>query len=410
MKSPCILKFRANRVTEMRPSLVILVNCPANVAPLRAAAPWSPSPRQHTGPSRRLFWTVAIILLATLVSTPYANAQAPDAQSSPESYEGEPIPILSAGMGFITPFEGGAPHLDPLISPVILIPLGNHWLIESRDTFEASFIQPPGSGGFRGKVLKEVDYVQLDYIANPYLTVTVGRYLTPFGIFNERLYPIWIRDLQSDPLILPIGIGPSNAGTGAMVRGGFAAGPQIRINYTAYFSTLSTVSPMDSDRFAGGRLGIYLPGPRLEFGGSFQHLLEQERSNSFGFHFAWQPLRVPLDLRGEYARSIHGSGYWIESAYRLRQAPFWNNELRRAQVVARAQQFFVGALPAASLLPVNTQQVEFGLNYYFRDDLRGVSSYGRQFSALGNENIWTVGLTYRFVVPLGRAEARGANN
>jgi hypothetical protein len=313
-------------------------------------------------------------------------------------------------MGFITPFEGGSPHLAPLISPVILIPLGRRWLIESRDTFETDLSQPPGSSNFRGYVQKEVDYFQLDYIASPYFTVTVGRYLTPFGIFNERLYPIWIRDLQSDPLILPIGVGPSNAGTGGMVRGGLAAGPKIRINYAAYFSALSTVSPVDSSRFAGMRMGIYLPGPRLEFGGSFQHLLQQDRSNSFGFHFAWQPTSVPLDVRGEYARSSQGSGYWVESAYRLRQAPFWNDELRRTQVVARMQEFFVGTVPATSVLPANTQQVEFGLNYYFRDDLRAVSSYGRKFTSLGNENIWTVGITYRFVLPIGRAETGGGAN
>ncbi len=50
-------------------------------------------------------------------------------------------------------------------------------------------------------VSKNLDYAQVDYIANPYLTVTMGRFLTPFGIFNERLYPIWIRSLQQDPLI-----------------------------------------------------------------------------------------------------------------------------------------------------------------------------------------------------------------
>jgi len=31
---------------------------------------------------------------------------------------------------------------------------------------------------------------------------------------------VWIRNLQTDPLILPIGIGPSNASTGGMLRGG----------------------------------------------------------------------------------------------------------------------------------------------------------------------------------------------
>lgn len=340
---------------------------------------------------------LALIFLLSLGSSLSAQSDNSDAS--------RPVPIFSAGMGFITPFEAGQPHLDPLISPIFLIPIGDRWLIESRDTFESDLSTPPGSDTFRGVVQKEVDYLQLDFIANPHMTVTVGRYLTPFGIFNERLYPIWIRDLQSDPLILPIAMGPSNAGTGAMVRGGFAISPKVDLNYAAYFSTLIGTSPVDSDRFAGGRAGIFLPDQRLEFGGSFQHLLQDERSNSFGFHFAWQPPPIPLDVRGEYARSSRGSGYWIESAYRLSQIPAAQDYLRRVQLVARVQQFFVGALPSEVLPSANTQEFEFGLNYYFRDDLRAVSSYGRQFSSIGNVNVWTVGITYRIVMPIGRAGA-----
>jgi len=308
------------------------------------------------------------------------------------------------GSGFITTFDAGEPHLGPLIAPVILVPLKDRWLIESRATFESDLSQIPGRSGFHGQVLKEVDYLQLDFIANPYVTVSVGRFLTPFGIFNERLYPIWIRNLQTDPLILPIGIGPSGAGTGGMVRGGFRATSTFNINYAAYFSTLSTVTPLDSSRFAGGRVGIFLPKERLEIGGSFQHLLQDDRSNSFGFHGSWQPSGLPLDLRAEYQRSSQGSGYWIEPAYRLSQVPFLQNALRRTQLVARMQQYWVGALPSDSLPSVNTRQFEFGVNYYFRDGLRAVSSYGRQFSTDGNKNIWTIGLTYRFAFPLGHGD------
>jgi hypothetical protein len=338
---------------------------------------------------------LALILLLTFASTVRAQSENADAQ--------RPVPIFSAGMGFITPFEGGQPHLDPLISPIFLIPIGDRWLIESRDTFESDLSTPPGSNTFRGVVQKEVDYLQLDFIANPYVTVTVGRYLTPFGIFNERLYPIWIRDLQSDPLILPIATGPSNASTGAMFRGGFAISPKVEVNYAAYYSTLIAVSPVDSDRSAGGRVGVFLPGQRLEIGGSFQRLLQDERSNSFGFHFAWQPPPIPVDLRGEYARSSRGSGYWIESAYRLNQIAAGQDYLRHVQVVARVQQFFVGALPSEVLPSANTQEFEFGLNYYFHDNLRAVSSFGRQFSSIGNVNVWTVGVTYRIVTPIGHA-------
>ena len=321
----------------------------------------------------------------------------------------KPVPVIIGGAGFITTFDGGEPHLGPLIAPVLLVPIEKRWLIESRATFEADMTQRPGSSSFHGQVLKSVDYLQLDFIANPYVTVTVGRFLTPFGIFNERLYPIWIRNLQTDPLTLPIGTGPSQASTGAMLRGGFQATSRLNINYAVYFSALSTVTlsnvtPLTSDRIAGGRLGIFIPNERLEIGASFEHLLQDERSNSFGFHGGWQPAALPLELRGEYQRSAQGSGYWIEPAYRLNQVPFWQYAMRRTQVVARLQQYWAGQLPSDSLPSVNTRQFEFGVNYYFRDGLRAVSSYGRQFSEMGNKNIWTIGLTYRFAFPLGHGD------
>jgi len=34
--------------------------------------------------------------------------------------------------------------------------------------------------------------------------------------------------------------------------------------------------------------------------------------------------------------------------------------------------------------------------------MKGIFSYGRQFSSAGNFNQWSVGLAYRFLLPLGR--------
>jgi hypothetical protein len=78
-----------------------------------------------------------------------------------------PVPIPSAGAGFITTFDSGDTHLGPLIVPVLLIPIGERWLIESRATFESDLSRPSGSDAFRGKVKKEVDYLQWDFIAIP---------------------------------------------------------------------------------------------------------------------------------------------------------------------------------------------------------------------------------------------------
>jgi len=242
----------------------------------------------------------AVATLLALFMAPILYAQTDSQSQDTETISA--VPILSAGMAYNTFIQGGTPNLHPLISPVILIPLGQNWLIESRDTFEINLAPVPGENGYKGYLQKEVDYLQLDYIANRYVTVTVGRFLTPFGVYNERLYPVWIRDLQSDPLILPISTGPSGAGTGVMLRGGFRTTPKVEVNYATYFSTLSTDTPLDSDRDVGARAGIFLVGPRLEVGGSFQHLLQGDHSDAFGFHFAWQPPPLPLDIRAEYAR------------------------------------------------------------------------------------------------------------
>ncbi len=310
------------------------------------------------------------------------------------------MPILSGNAGTFSFVTGGHNVIDTQINPVLLVPLGDRWLVEARAEFEGQFQRPPSGGPYGGPVDKHVDYAQLDYIANPYLTVTVGRFLTPFGIFNERLYPVWIRALQPDPLILPINTAPSD---GAMFRGGFAMNPKANLNYASYVSvTRIGIDSVNSERHVGGRLGVFLPGPRLEVGGSFQRTLQDDRKNAFGFHMGWQPSKAPLNIRAEYAHSFEGSGYWVEGAYRLSQAHFWRKAMRRTEVVTRMQQFYVGSESFDELPGANTREADFGVNYFLKDGLKAVTSYGRQFSSAGNFNQWTYGIAYRWLLPLGK--------
>ena len=180
------------------------------------------------------------------------------------------------------------------------------------------------------------------------------------------------------------------------------------MNYALYFSATSIgIDSVDSERHVGGRMGFFFPGSRVEVGGSWQRTLQDVRKNAFGFHMGWQPPKAQLNLRAEYARSYEGSGYWVEGAYRLSQAHFWQKRMRRTEVVSRMQQFFVGAIgpdgeDALGLPTVNMEEADFGVNYFLRDGMKGVFSYGRQLSSTGNFNQWSFGLAFRFLEPLGK--------
>jgi hypothetical protein len=320
---------------------------------------------------------------------------------APSTDDPRPAPVLSGGLAFVPIWQGGDPTLVSIASPVLLIPVRDNVVFESRAAFEGDFQQRNGnSGDFTGAIDKSLDYAQFDYIGNRYITVTVGRFLTPFNIFNERLYPNWIRDTQTDPLILPIGTGSDN---GAMLRGGVGIAQDLVVNYAVYFSALTTASNFQSERHAGIRTSIFLPRHRLEIGASIQHQLQDDRVTRYGAHLEWQPLRIPFDLRSEGAFSREeGNGTWIEGAYRLSKANV--ALLRRAQLVARTQLFYAGSIPALNpnLPPIDTKRTESGVNYYLSDGWKVLGSYGRTFTAAGNSNIWTVGMTYRFVLPLGQ--------
>jgi hypothetical protein len=312
------------------------------------------------------------------------------------------VPVLSVGMQYVSTTSGGATTMQPVIEPVVLIPLGEHWLIESRATFDEFIFREDGnSGPYHAQTFSTVDYLQLDYIANSHLTISVGRFLTPFDMYNERLYPVWLRSLQDVPIIFPIGTLTTASSDGAMIRGVAVSRKNLEVNYTAYFSTLSTVNRFESGRSAGGRAGVFLPQVRLEVGMSYQKLLQDQRQNSVGVYFAWKPYSAPLDVKAEYAHSRNGQGYWAEAGYRLSRFRGEDSLLGRLQVIGRMQQFDRGTPSPIDQLPgANTNQVDFGLNYYLPHNVRLNTSYGREFSSLGNSNIWNFEVTYRFLFPL----------
>jgi hypothetical protein len=329
-------------------------------------------------------WVLAMLVLMPLFAT---KAEAQNA------------PLISGGVGFLTTTNGGVTNYQPVISPVAAVPLGEHLLVESRAFIEENYAPKNGnSGPYQGNFFAGLQYLQLDYIAAPKVTVVVGDFLTPFGTYNERLSPIWISNFQDAPLIYPIGT-QRGSSVGAMLRGAAFSNSHVQLNYVGYFSVASNVKQFSGERASGGQFSMYLPNKRLEIGASYSRLLQGQQGNSVGVDVWWQPYRIPLAIRSEYAHGPHSQGYWVEAAYRLSQ---WNGPdswLGRLEPVFRMQQTFRDSPGQDQLPAVNTQRADFGLDYHLPHEVRVNTSYSRKFASTGNENIWETTLTYRFLFP-----------
>lgn len=135
-----------------------------------------------------------------------------------------------------------------------------------------------------------LEYFDIQYTLNKYMTLRAGKFLSPFGTFSERLHPSWINKSPSKPLGFGMmdAVGPGNE-MGLDLRGGFQLG-KSKMNYSLYASNGPTFNdgsdnPMmagilnynknfsdnNKNKALGGRLG-FLPfsNSSLEIGFSGQ--------------------------------------------------------------------------------------------------------------------------------------------
>lgn len=309
-------------------------------------------------------------------------------------------PLISGAVGFLSTTNGGVTFVQPVIAPLAAIPIGSKFLVESRADLRGFIAPTNGNGPYEGQFFATLEYLQLDFLVNSKLTITAGRFLTPFQTYDERLTPIWIRNFPEAPLIFPIGTRTSGSSDGGMVRGDFVSKPGWQLNYAAYFSANCTVENLQAGRSTGFRSGVFIPSKRLEIGASYERFLQDQHSNAVGTYVWWKPWSFPMQVRSEYAHAPHGQGYWIEAAYRLSQFSGSNSWIGRLQPEFRMQQFFRSSAGHGDALPSHdTNQADFGLNYYFPYELRLSASYSRQFTSPVDRNIWNIALTYRFLFP-----------
>jgi hypothetical protein len=290
----------------------------------------------------------------------------------------------SANLTFASKFE-----------PVILLPLGKKWLFETEYSMELPVQRQDSSLG-PAVFSHSFEYLQMSYFATSNLIVTGGNFVTPFGIYKERLDPQWVRNLLDEPLVFPIN---DNSSIGAMVRSSAYLSPGVKLNVAGYYSGSEGNAQIAGEKQSGGRASVFLTGPRIEVGASYSRKMGDDRFNVAGADFVWNVRRTPLDIRGEYVHAdILGQGYWLEGAWRLSKVT-GSSFVHRSQIVGRVEQY---RAPAAKqdidedLPSLDTKRFTAGFNYWPSDSVKFAFAYARQTDSSESRGVWTVGMVYRF--------------
>jgi hypothetical protein len=348
---------------------------------------------RHTAAAACLFLTV-------LVSSLHAQ----DLPNAPAATEGSPIPVITGFVSYQTNIGQGTFDLNPEFDPVVLLPIGRKVLLQAEFDMSLDVAHTSGTWG-PAAVDHGFDYLQATYFAHPNLSLVAGRYLVPFGIYRERMHPLWIRYLQAEPISFTLN---ATSGNGPMVRGGAHLTHGADVTYSAYYSAADSTAILQSDKQAGFRTSVVLPGRHMEIGTSYNHTMGSGAHTMFGTDFTWIGRRLPLDVRSETLFSKEaGKTYWVEGAYKLSQlgrSPL----LRYTQLVFRQEEYWLPSNSAnlsmmtgtmGSLPDTNTTRSTAGADYSLTPNIRLNAAYQGSYATAEHSHTWNMGLTYRFAIP-----------
>jgi hypothetical protein len=251
-----------------------------------------------------------------------------------------------------------------------------------------------------------VGEAQANWFVNDWLTVVVGRYLTPIGFFNERLNHEWINRLPDVPLMFRQ-VSPLTSTDGIMLRGAAYIGcTPVKMEYEVYGgnalqaaavpTTYSQVADLENItggpdetvlKAVGGRLGFWVPewgltgGISAYFNGRYS-TGAPDQFNLWQLDFGYR--KGNWDARFEYAENyqqaasyignnIRRWGFYAQVAYRPYDIDV--NYLKNLEVAVRYSRVWFNGIDPNQLdltafaspvdVPVNRDQWTIGVNYYF---------------------------------------------
>lgn len=177
--------------------------------------------------------------------------------------------------------EDGAAFNNLVFNPILLWQPHKNILIEAEMETEIE--------GSETKI--DMGYANASFFLNKYLTVRTGKFISPFGIFQDRLHPSWINKLPTVPVGTgedELGVGPTSE-IGIDFRGGIPLG-SAKMNYSIFFAngaqlitdpaepgkqgtlTYGNAEAINKKLTGGGRIGFLpLSNSSLEVGFSYRN-------------------------------------------------------------------------------------------------------------------------------------------
>ncbi len=342
--------------------------------------------------------TICLTMVLFLVHPVWGQQSTPDRDSGKTSF-------MLSGYGFVNfENEDGAPsNFEPGFNPIFLWKLNDRVFFESEVEFELE----------DGGTAVGLEYAQLFYVLNDYITLGAGKFLSPANIFMERLHPTWINKLPTMPLGLSGHGGvPLLASTqiGFQARGGIDAGSG-KFTYTVYVSNgptlnvaeeeeggeeghghgvteigtlnFSNTSDNNDNKAVGGRISV-IPFAQFEVGFGIESATVGAKDTPFSDIKALTNtidlaltrdlsfLKGRVDIRGQYVwlnidnpdqhplefENKSNAGY-AQLAYQPVDAE--SNFLKNIELVARFDRL---DLPAEAPLNIDQERISLGVNYW----------------------------------------------
>ncbi|NQV30067.1 MAG: porin [Candidatus Marinimicrobia bacterium] len=283
--------------------------------------------------AKYVLWIVTVVSLIgmTPLNLP-AQSGTPEKQNSILHVSGY------AHTGFEYEVDGASSFTIGSFSPIFHFLYKELLLMETELEIEA---EEDGSTGLM------MEYLTLDLFLNDYVTLVVGKYLSPLGQFKQNLHPSWINKMPTAPLGFGHGGVIPSADIGIQLRGGLPInkmriefafsidnGPQYALGDDHHggdggpvLSHAGFTVDDNNDKVLGGRIG-FLPIPNAGLAVSFARggVVSLDGVGVdygvLGFDSNWRPAFMKnLELRAEYIGKTAGddsfSTYYVQSAYLL---------------------------------------------------------------------------------------------